>query len=392
MITIPTISQLYSDILADISSSYGSQIPSFAKNFLRAIAGVQAAKMKLYYLAIANLQKNIFVDTADSISNGGTLERFGFIKLGRFPFPAVAAQYTVSVVGTVGSTIPALTQFKSDDQSSNPGMLFILDNAYKTISNPDFITVRALTPGSISQLNIGDTMTATAPIIGINSSPVTVSSEIVTPLDAEDIEAYRQAAIEAYQLEPQGGAATDYRLWSLDAQGVKQTYPYAASGQTGVVNLYVEAVASASPDGKGTPSAAILSSVQSVVEFNPNSSLPLSSRGRRPLQVIVNYLPVSIIQVDIQIQGFAGVTAAQKTLIFNTLQLYINLIRPFVGAADILANKNDVLNVNNIISQILLAIPGASFGVVTLSINTVATPSYQFTNGNIPYFNSVTYS
>jgi hypothetical protein len=50
------------------------------------------------------------------------------------------------------------------------------------------------------------------------------------------------------------------------------------------------------------------------------------------------------------------------------------------------------LNVNSVISQILVAIPGASFSTVTLLINSVVTPSYQFVLGNIPYFNSVTYS
>ena len=59
MITIPTLSQLYNDILASLEAEMNITIPVFGKNFLRAMAAVQAAKLKLYYLAIGNLQKNI---------------------------------------------------------------------------------------------------------------------------------------------------------------------------------------------------------------------------------------------------------------------------------------------------------------------------------------------
>src|SRR5690349_13978165 len=97
MISIPTTNQLYEDILADLEAEYGQSIPLFGKIFLRAFAGVQAAKLKLLYLSIANLQKNIFIDTADPEASGGTLERFGRIKLGRNPFPATAGQYEIQV-------------------------------------------------------------------------------------------------------------------------------------------------------------------------------------------------------------------------------------------------------------------------------------------------------
>ena len=129
MVTIPTLSQLYNDVLNDLQSQYNVSIPIFGKVFLRALAGVQAAKLKLYYLALANIQKNIWPDTADSVSIGGTLERFGLVKIGRNPFSAVSAQYTIRVTGNTGATISGYgkTQFLSDASSLNPNMLFTLD-------------------------------------------------------------------------------------------------------------------------------------------------------------------------------------------------------------------------------------------------------------------------
>lgn len=391
MVTIPTIASLYTSILADLQSSYGSTIPLFGKNFLRAVAGVQAAKMKLIYLGIGSLQKNIFVDTADPVAAGGTLERFGFIKLGRNPFPAQAGKYVITVTGTSGATIPANTTFKSNDDSINPGMLFILDIAHVMISTTDTITVRALVTGSDSKLAVGDKMTATAPINGVNSVG-TVASESVEPLDAEDLEDYRNKAIEAYQLEPQGGAATDYRLWAFDAQGVENTYPYAKSGASNEINLFVEATVADSTDHKGTPSAALLTAVQAVVEFDPDTTKPLNQRGRRPLGVFqVHYLPVTIKTIAITVTGFVGLTPAIQILITNALLAHINLIRPFVAAADILANKNDILDVNQIISVILLARPGSVFTSTSFTVDAGGASSYQFVDGNIPYLSGVTF-
>lgn len=391
MITIPTIAQLRTAILADLSAQYGAGIPIFGKNFLRAIANAQAVRLKLYYLAIASLQKNIFIDTADPEALGGTLERFGRIKLNRNPFPAQSAQYEIQVTGSVGATIVASTTFKSDDDSAHPGILFVLDNTYVLVSTTDSIVVRALTPGLDAQLSISDTLTATAPIAGVNSAAVVLTEE-VEPLSAEELEAYRTKGIEAYRLEPQGGAVGDYRLWALDAQGVQQTYPYAKSGVTGEVNLFVEATVADSTDGKGTPSAGLLSDVEDVVEFDPDTTKPINDRGRRPLGAfIVHYLPVTPLDVNIQITGFTGLTADIQAAILSAITDALASVRPFIDGADVLTNKNDIFSVNSVISLILQANPGSQFTSVQLTVNASIVTTYLFDQGFIPALNAITY-
>lgn len=390
MITIPTLNQLYTGILSDLETQYSSSISLFGKVFLRALAGTQAAKLKLIYLAIGNLQKNIFVDTADSVEIGGTLERFGVIKLGRLPYKATAGIYTITVTGTIGGAIPASTTFKSDDTSLNPGYLFVLDNAYTLVATTDTITLRALTAGEESKLNVGDTLTATGPIALVNSS-VEVATISTSPLAAETIEAYRTAIINSYRLEAQGGAATDYRIWSADAQGVQKVYPYAKSGAVCEVDLYVEATTADSTDGKGTPTAQLLLDVEAVVNFNPNTSLDLNERGRRPLDVIVNYLPVTPRSVNLTIAS-NSFTTAQKATLLTALTDAINEIRPFVDSADDLDYKNNILDSNKVIGVIINAIPGASFGAITIEVAGTVYPTYTFALGNIPYLNSITYS
>lgn len=396
MNTIPTLSELYQGVLFDLEAEFTGtvpfSIPLFGPVALRALAAVQAGKLWLIYKTLGGVQKNIFVDTADSEASGGTLERFGRVKLNRNPFPARAGQYTVTVTGTVGATLPASTTFKSDDTSTSPGKLFVLDVAYTLTATSDTITLRALEAGLDSELDTGDTLTATAPIANVNAG-ATVVAATVEPLAAEDIEEYRRKAIEAYRQEPQGGAATDYRLWAFDAQGVQQTYPYAASGLSGEINLYVEATVLDSTDGKGTPSAGLLADVEEVVEFDPDTTKPLNERGRRPLGTFqVNYLPVTIKEIDIVIASFSGLTAAIQTLLLSAITAEVNLVRPFVSAADILDDKNDTLDTNKIIAVILNARPGSVFGAVTLKVDGVTVSTYTFLNGDIPHLNTVTYT
>ena len=390
MITIPTIQQLYNAVIADIESEYGESVPVFGKVYLVVQAAVQAAKLKLLYLAVGILQKNIAPDTADPEASGGTLERWGRIKLNRDPFPATAGEYEVQVTGTIGATIPLGTTFKSNDDSTNPGKLFILDAAYTLVTATDSITVRALEAGEDSQMAPDEEMTATVPIAGVDRG-VTVLTEEVEPLAAEDIEDYRADVVAAFQTETQGGAAGDYRIWAADAQGVRRVYPYAKSGAANEINLFVEATVADSTDGKGTPSQTILDDVEDVIELDPDTTKPINERGRRPLGVFdIHILAVTIKEIDITIADYSNLTATIEDTITDALEELISDVRPFVSGADVLADRNDTLSTNNIIAAVLSAVPGSVFGAVSLYVDGVLqSGSYQFVLGNIPNFRTL---
>jgi len=392
MITIPTLSQLYNSIKSAIQAELNVTIPDFGPSFLRAFSIVLAGKLKQYYLAVAKVQKNIFVDTAEPEALGGTLERFGRVKLNRNPFPAVAGQYVITITGQTGAVVPAQSTFKADDSSSSAGKLYILDAEYTMTGSTDTITVRALEAGLASKLLPGETLTAAQPIALVDSA-ATVASEAVQPLAAEDLEEYRQKAILAYQLEPQGGAASDYIVWSTDAQGVRRVYPYARSGESAVVDVFVEATIDDSTDGNGTPSASILEDVEEVIEFDPDTTKPLTERGRRPLGAFeVNVLPIVVKDIDVVVTGFQGLTPEIESAIEQAIIDALYQIRPFVSAADVLANKNDILSVNKLIFIIQEANPSSVFDEVQLFVDSVEFGTYQFTQGEIPALNSLTIS
>lgn len=388
MTTLPTIAQLRAQIQADIEAAYGSNIPPFGKNFIRVLSAVKAAKLWLIYKYIGSVQKNSFPDLADPEETGGTLQRWGRIKLNRNPFTAVAGQYIVNVTGDIGSVVKAKTVFKSNSDSSSPGKLFILDNEFILESVQDQMTLRALEPGVDSRLDVYDQLTSTIPIDDVNKT-VTVASEFVTPLAAETIEEYRLRTVTSFRTEPQGGAGTDYREWAADVQGVRQVYPYAKSGFPGEVIVYIEATRINSTDGKGTPSSGMIDQVEEAINFDPDTTV--TSRGRRPIQVVIDPQPVTIKSITIQIYGYENLTDTLRDQNEEALDELIDQIRPFIASAQPLDEKNDIINTNKIISTLLQVNPGAIFGQIVLRVDGVEVTTQTFINGNIPFLDSVTY-
>ena len=391
-VNIPTIQELRDRIKTDVEGKLNISLPTFGKNFLLTWIGVQAAKLKLFYVQLFFVQKNTLPDTADSELKGGTLERWGRIKLNRNPFAATAGVYTLEITGTIGATINSGQTWKSNDDSSNAGKLYVLDNDFELESNPDYITVRALEVGLEGRLVVGDQLTSISPIVNVDRiGEITVEDTI--PLSAETIEDYRDKVIEAFRLEPQGGAVGDFRLWAADAQGVRKVYPNAKSGESSNVDLFIEATIDDSTDGKGTPTGTILTDVEAVIELDPDDTLDINVRGRRPLGIhTVYYLPVTPLDVDITILGFVGITDEIKTTIETALTSFLYDVRPFIAGADVLSKKNDVLTINNIAFNIVSVIPqGTYFSSIVLRVNGVNSSVYQFLGGNIPSLNSITY-
>ena len=218
-----------------------------------------------------------------------------------------------------------------------------------------------------------------------------VASIVTTPTDAETTEDYRTTVIQAYQFEPQGGARTDYRLWSQDAAGVQDVYPYVTDGEPGKINLYVEATAADSTDGNGTPSQSILDDVEAVVEFDPDTTKPDNERGRRPMGTFeIFFLAITPLPVDVEIFDLSDLTLL--TTISNAVTEFLLDVRPFIDGADNPQQINKDKLYSSDIVNIVRAVAGntATFSNVVMSVDSVQTNLYQFENGDIPYTRNVT--
>lgn len=388
MAAIPTILEIYTNLSNDLRNRLDLSDDNL-KKVLDAVALSLAGQFKLTYLALADIQNNIFPDTADTGENGGTLDRLGLIYLNRIRRPSTSGTFSVSVVAENGSSLRSGITFKSNDDSFNPGNLYILDQVQVLTGANDVVEIRSLEGGSSVLLEVGDTLTITEPVIGVEQI-VTVTGVVQQPFDEETVDDFRAAILQSIQLEPQGGAKTDYRLWAADAQGVRNVYPYVKDTEAGTVQIYVEATAADSTDGLGTPSAALMADVVEVIEFDPDISLPLNERGRRPIQANIEVLPINLNPVDVTITGLQENSPAIQASIAQNLENYLLSIRPYVAGADLARNKNDILysaRLQAVVTDVLTA--SNFFTDFNVFVNGVNQLSFLFSRDNIPYLRNL---
>lgn len=392
MKAIPTIKQLYSRIEAAIKNRLDITDVEL-KLVLDVFTSVISAEFKLAYLYMSDIRNNLFPDTAETAENGGELNRLGQIYLNRQPKPATHGFMRFQVVGVENSFLRSGITFKSNDDSYNPGKMFISETEHFLSSNPDqnIFVLRSLEAGAESILKVGDELTVTEPVIGIDNT-IKITEIISLPIESETVESYRQKIIDAIQLEPQGGARTDYRLWAQDAQGVRQVYPYVKENAAGVVQVFVEANAVDSIDGKGTPSQYVLENVREVIYMDPDESLDINDRGRLPIQAILEVLPISLKPVDITISGLRQNNIEIQNLIKTNIELFLKEVRPFVYGADLMRNRNDILysgKVQNIVTDSL----GNNnfYDDFSMSVDGQIELKFMFSFANIPYLRNINY-
>lgn len=390
MKNIPTLQQLFTAIESDFKSQLNMDDVQI-KMVVNSMSAVLSGQFKLVYLFLSDIQDNLFPDTADTFENGGQLNRLGAIYLNRQPKPATNGKYIFRVTGVPGSKLRNSITFKSNDDSRSPGKLFILESDYFLNGLDDIIEVRSLESGRASIIDVGNELTITEPVIGVEPT-VQVESVIELPVESETVESYRKKIIDAIQLEPQGGAKTDYRLWSQDAQGVEQVYPYVKENNAGTVQVFVEATEIDSTDGYGTPTAFLLNATRDVIIMDPDDTKPINERGRKPMQTILEVLPITLKPVDVIIFGLQQNNLDIEELLRTNLKLFLKSIRPFIDGADLLKNKNDFLYAGKVQGVISDSLGGGNFfNDVKVFVDGQEINSFQFALSNIPYLRDVTY-
>lgn len=388
MRTIPSIEDLKLALENDFKSKLNLS-SSDLKYVLDAFDSVLAAQFKLVYLYLSDIQSNIFPDTADTELNGGTLERLGRIYINRNPKPATSGVFNLNVTGTNGAVLRNGLTFKSNENALNSSKMYVLDSEYILTGTDDIIEVRSLGGGSEYDLNVGDELTITEPVLGVENI-LTVDEVLEQPRNSEDLDVYRQNIIDAIQLEPQGGSRTDYRLWASDALGVRKVYPYVKNDDAGIVQVYVEATIEDSIDENGTPDSTLLNNVEDVIYFDPDETKPLNERGRIPIQASLECLAINIVPVDVTITGLIDSSASVETSITENLKNYLYEVRPYISGADLPRDKNDILYSGRLQSIVTDVLESSNFFTdFKMEVNGVESLSYEFNLGFIPYLRNV---
>lgn len=377
----PTIQEIYERFSSALKAELNIPANENLKEHFSALGSVTSAELKLLYLFAEDIQRNLYPQTADPNSEGGLLEDLGMLYLGRLPKPATASILELRVNGVAGATLRTNLTFKSDVNN----VVYILDSEYILSGSNDVVTVRSIEVGTNTILPRRSELTITEPVQGVNSI-VTVKDTITPAVSAETIEQYRQAITDAIQLEPTGGAKTDYRLWGRDAVGVREVYPYLKQNDSGTIEIYVEA-----ENGNVTPQ--MISDVQSVLELDPDTSKPIYERGRRPMQATLDVKSVVPLLIDIEIVGLNINSLSIQNSIFESLEAYLRNIRPFIDGGQLLRDKNDVLNIARLTNVVSDAIDVDNYFLdLKMSVDGAPYDIYTFGLGRIPKLNTVSYA
>lgn len=381
---IPSINEIREQIANDFKTKLNLSDANL-KYVLDAMDSVLAMQFKLIYNYLADIQNNVFPDTADIEENGGTLERLGRIYLNRNPRPATPGVFKANVTGVIGSVLRASLTYKSNEDALNAGKLFISDEEIILTTSLQEIEIRSLGGGLEFNLNVGDNLTITEPILGVQNT-ITITEVVEQPRTSEDIEVYRQNILDSIQLEPQGGSKTDYRLWSADAQGVRKVYPYVKNDNAGEVVIYVEATRNDSIDDLGTPDVTLLNEVLEVVTFDPDETKPINERGRSPIQAIVSTEAITLIPVDVTIVGLLNTSPSIEASIRSNLEAFLYDIRPYISGADLLRDKSDILYQGRLQSVVTDTLDNDNyFSSLQMFVSGVEVLTSEFNLGNIPY-------
>ncbi len=377
MTNLPTIAQLKSNFLAYFQEEFGITINPEGQAFLEALATTLSGQEWLQYLAVGQVQNNVWPDTCDY----PMLIRFGKDILARYPFAATQGQYTCTVTGTMGATVPGSSVFQSSNTSESPGQRYqIVGGAYVLPGTTGTITIQALTGGLVAALNIGDTLNGQSPILNVGAV-ITVTAVTVAPIDAETEALYRQNVLEKIQLTPGSWSSVDFRVVGTGVAGVQQVYAYAISGISGEAAVYLRG------EVPGTPiTGGVIADYQAALDL----VVPIDF-----FSAVAQACPIDVIRVTITAGTFTPLTTGQRSAVDAALASFVNSVGPFQPASDPVSTRNDVVatyNLNTIISQ---AVPGYGFAGVTFTVNGTTEVFYQCGTafiGNVPYLASVTYA
>lgn len=384
MKTAPSIKTLFDSISTNLKHQFGINDENDLKRVLSAMAASDAGLLKIIYLALLDVQKNILPDLADPQSMGGTLERYGRLKLGRDPNPATQGKYTVTVKGVAGTNLNLGTQLVNKVTNK----YYTTTAALHLTTTTGIASISADKSGS-DTLQVGDVLFTVNTITNIQSQ-VTVLSVVTAPNDSEDLEVYRNLILESYRLEPNGGSASDYAFWALDVPGVRTVYPYTTG--PGMATIYAEGLT-----GDGSVSSTILDKLwkndkTGVFELNPDTTLNNYERGRRQLGFTdITMRSVTVLPVIITITNLKDGSEGVSRSIIAELKNMLRLKRPYIAGIGDINDRNDTLYFRDIVTALDNALEsGNTYDDVTVTVNTLALP-FQFTEGNIPSSPTVIY-
>lgn len=392
----PTTKEISDNIIAQLESQLNQTIPGIPRSFYRVLAKTLAAIFMLLYKYGGFIFLQMFIKTASAVPttiNGVTLTPL--IEWGRQvgvgdPTEATNAKLIVDI--TVENQIGFLDSETQLIGKIN-GVTYITIGSTALNAPTVQATIKAVSDqqggggaGVIGNLSPGDVVSFANPLANIQRDTI-VDSQLVTGANGEDIEVYRQRVLDRWQKPPQGGAYSDYEIWSEEVEGILNAYPY-TSDCPGQVDVYIEATVESSGNPDGFPTTAQLEAVLDSIFLNQSG---LASR--RPANALANTFSITRAVFDIRVIGLNAEDLTQVKLdIEAALTEYFFSREPFIEGLSIPPRKDRITkaSVGGVIDDIVNANDGF-FTNVFISKDAVDTSLYTLEIGEKAKIGTVTY-
>ena len=386
-----TVEYVYNLLIESFQEKFNNKLRLLPKSFIVILSKVLSVIFVLPYKVCGWFYLQLFPDTAsfDRVNVMG-ISLQPLVKLGvnigvGEPTSGQAWEGLVSAtVVTEGQAITAGTQLKSDVT----GLMYVVSETVTTEGQSVNVPVYCVQSGSGGNLAQGDEIKFVSPL-GFIAQDAVVASTTKEGLDEETADHYRARVVNRYSTQPQGGALSDYRIWSYDAPGVLQTYPYNGEDSPGDVEIYVAGNTDVYPDR--VPGRELCVAVGEACTYDPETGIA----DRKPLTAILdpdyngtyrNIQPVSIVTVDVSVTDVVGVDVSDFGAAYKSVcDDYLLGREPYIRGLSDENNKTNSIQKNTLIAlaNSVATSLKAQFGTVTMNINNVQVDNYNLDRGEL---------
>ena len=386
-----TVEYVYNLLIESFQEEFNNKLRLLPKSFIVILSKVLSVIFVLPYKVCGWFYLQLFPDTAsfDRVNVMG-ISLQPLVKLGvnigvGEPTSGQAWEGLVSAtVVTEGQAITAGTQLKSEVT----GLMYVVSETVTTEGQSVNVPVYCVQSGSGGNLAQGDEIKFVSPL-GFIAQDAVVASTTKEGLDEETADHYRARVVNRYSTQPQGGALSDYRIWSYDAPGVLQTYPYNGEDSPGDVEIYVAGNTDVYPDR--VPGRELCVAVGEACTYDPETGIA----DRKPLTAILdpdyngtyrNIQPVSIVTVDVYVTAVVGVDVSDFGAAYKSVcDDYLLGREPYIRGLSDENNKTNSIQKNTLIAlaNSVATSLKAQFGTVTMNIDNVQVDNYNLDRGEL---------
>jgi hypothetical protein len=338
MPTFPTTEALTTMFLTNLESQLNEDAPLNDKAFLRALASSEAMLAQSIYKAAVVEAKQTLATTA---------YRDGLIEIGdnyEVPVkPAEAVRMKLRQLSTTTTTIPVNVVYVGD---LNGAEYRSVSSEYDPGVPAVYVTVDAIIPGGTANMEVGQTLTMTENIPGVDSQTAVVDEIIDPGVDDEDTEDYRIRVLDEQRTPGGGGNAADHRKWAQSVAGCDRAYPYAGINGSGIGVGYRVVFIKADEDISdiGIAPQWLLDDCRTAI-LETEDGFDQSTLGIPPTGLDVLSITTQNIYVTVKNISISDPSKLDdlKARINENLGIYFKSREPFITGLDVISEKRDTL-------------------------------------------------